>query len=472
MQERDDGGLKDHLKFEDDFLSPADRDNLERGMSPPDHLMQTISDTYTNDNKPISAVQQQSSESAARNDTTKSAISSKNSSSAVSSKRQRRSRKCRSSSNNIVTKDLESRRKGHSKVASPKIMENSSTIEQGIMTNCPATLNITENEEYHADRQKAETIDVLFDPSCSRQFNVYEKTTKTPKDAFEKRFELADLHVNSDFNEKVLPSDQKNATVFIKIDQEQYVPMPSSQYQSVFTSPNCLEYQMADQHTQTMNTSQLALNQRPSNAQSGQHTKQYVHGSVNQYAHQSSEHQHVPSSLYAEEHRGMNLEESMIDDKYNMSFDESRNMVCSQNISALKSTPIMQALPNLSKRDPATLGSRQSNFVNSQAQSLNTTCDNIQARNKKRMESKYNYVNVNQTMVIPENSRMEKRIAKLSNDFKKKHSLDGKLFQTRGTLYRNVEASQSLKHLKGVDSRKQLKSVSNSKRKHKLQNSL
>lgn len=170
----------------------------------------------------------------------------------------------------------------------------------------------------------------------------------------------------------------------------------------------------------------------------------------------------------------MNLEESMIDEKYNMSFDESRNMVCSQNISALKSTPIMHALPNLSKRDPATLGqSRQSNFVDSQVQSLNTTCDNIQVRNKKKIESKYNFINVNQTMVIPENSRVEKRMAKLSrgDNFKKKHSLDGKVFQTRGALYKNFEASQSLKQLKGVDSRKQLKSVSNSKKKHKLQNS-
>ena len=135
------------------------------------------------------------------------------------------------------------------------------------MTNCPTTLNITENEEYHANHhQKAETIDVLFDPSCSQQFNVYEKTTKTPKDIFGKRFELADLHVNSDFNEKVLPSDQKNATVFIKIDQEQYVPMPSSKYQSVFTSPNCLDYQMADQNMQTMNTSHIAVNKRTQNA--------------------------------------------------------------------------------------------------------------------------------------------------------------------------------------------------------------
>jgi hypothetical protein len=185
---------------------------------------------------------------------------------------------------------------------------------------------------------------------------------------------------------------------------------------------------MADQNTQTMNTSQLALNKRASNAPSGQHTKQYVQGSVNQYAHQSSEHQHVPSSLYAEEHRGMNLEESMIDDKYNMSFDESRNIVCSQNISALESAPIMHALPNLSKRDPTALGpSRQSNFVNSQVRSLNTTCDNIQGRNKKKIESKYNFLNVNQTMVIPENSRVERRLAKLSNNFKK-HSLDGKFF--------------------------------------------
>lgn len=39
VQETDEGELKDHLKFEDNLLSPADHDNLDRGMSPPNHLM-------------------------------------------------------------------------------------------------------------------------------------------------------------------------------------------------------------------------------------------------------------------------------------------------------------------------------------------------------------------------------------------------------------------------------------------------
>ena len=37
--------------------------------------------------------------------------------------------------------------------------------------------------------------------------------------------------------DKTLPSDQKNATVFLKIDKEQYIPMPRTQFQSALTSP-------------------------------------------------------------------------------------------------------------------------------------------------------------------------------------------------------------------------------------------
>lgn len=191
---------------------------------------------------------------------------------------------------------------------------------------------------------KAETIDMLLDTSGTQQFNFCDKTTKTPKDIFDKRFELTDLHINSEFNDKVIPSDHKNATVFIKIDQEQYVPIPQT-YQSVFASPNCVDYN-TDQKLQKMKSNKIMNVQGASNVQTNQHIKQYM---------QSSD-QPLPSSLYGEEQRGVNLEESMIDDKYNMSVDGSRNMACSQNISAMKSTPIMHAYPTLSKRDPASLG--------------------------------------------------------------------------------------------------------------------
>lgn len=95
-------------------------------------------------------------------------------------------------------------------------------------------------------------------------------------------------------------------------------------------------------------------------------------------------------------------------------------------------------------------------------------------KSKQKIESKYNFLNINHSMVIPENSRVEKRMAKTAGgggNFNKKRSVDGKLFQTRCGFYKNAEASQSQKHLKGIESRKQLKSVSNSKKKHKLQNS-
>lgn len=72
---------------------------------------------------------------------------------------------------------------------------------------------------------------------------------------FDKKFELNDVHIGSDFNDKMLlmPSDQKNATVFIKIDQEQYIPMPHS-YQSVFTSPTGANYNTTDKNMQTIDS--------------------------------------------------------------------------------------------------------------------------------------------------------------------------------------------------------------------------
>ena len=98
-------------------------------------------------------------------------------------------------------------------------MENS-TNEHGNLTHCKGTLNATENEDFLL-LPKSETIDVILNSSsCTQQFTYCEKSAKTPKDMFDKKFELNDVHIGSDFNDKMLlmPSDQKNATVFIKID--------------------------------------------------------------------------------------------------------------------------------------------------------------------------------------------------------------------------------------------------------------
>ena len=64
-----------------------------------------------------------------------------------------------------------------------------------------------------------------------------------------------------------------------------------------------------------------------------------------------------------------------------------------------------------------------------------------------KAESKYNFTNINHTMIIPENSQVERRLAKSAGGkFKhKKHSFDGKIFQAKATasFYNNGDTCAS-----------------------------